>query len=161
MNHEDFVTELVADTKRLELWRYPILLAIEARDAPANERLLRTIAIDAPTMSGWLLTQPDPFHTAHFGWPNGVEVHRERDEMTREFLNAVDAVGKGAAPGSSHLAIFERGRPNPIWLVTSHANVDYAWATNAFGDPDVIEDSAEFPKPRVRSMDQGERNWDE
>jgi hypothetical protein len=149
MNHEHVITGLVADARRLELWRYPLLLAIEARDAIANETLLKTLATEAPAMSGWLLTQPDPYHTAYLGRPEGVEVHRDRAELTTEFLTAVSAVGSGASPGSSLLKIFKRGRPNPIWLDTSNANIDFAWATNAHNDPDVIENPPNFQHPEL------------
>jgi hypothetical protein len=140
LNHSDLIGELVADRERLERWRYPLLLALESRDASANEAILSTLAAQAPAISGWLLSQSDPFHTATLGSPNGVAVHRRRDEYTLEFLAAYGAIGKGIAPASSRLAIFERGRPNPVWLSTGPAVVHYTWATNRFDDPDVILD---------------------
>lgn len=147
LNNPEFVTQLIANGERLELWRYPLLLAIESRDESTNAALLRTLATRAPAMSGWLLSQTDPFQAATLGSPNGVCVHRDQDEYTREFVTAYDALGKGIAPGSSRLAIFERGRPNPVWLRTAPASITYSWAANHLDDPDVI------PEPPDRATD--------
>lgn len=140
LNHSDLIGKLVGSPDRLDRWRFPLLLAIESREASAIEGILSTLAREAPGISGWLLGQADPFPSGTLGSPSEAMAHQPDGDYAAQFLSAYDAIGKGIAPASSRIAIFERGRPNPLWISAAHGVVRYAWATNRYDDPDVIAD---------------------
>lgn len=127
-NNVGFISELVVDSDRLDLWRYPILLAVESQSFEQMEPLMSVLARKAPAMAGWILNQPDPFDLFHSG---GSAVESEFDVGAYEFAKrmrlAFSTLGKGIGGATDGTPFFGAGELVPIALNIDKRRCSYAW----------------------------------
>jgi hypothetical protein len=136
----DLMTALVHDATRLDLWRYPLLLAIESQDSDWLQAPLTELAIQAPAMAGWLFSQPDPFDVGQ------LDAMRPEDGLTRDashvagqFRVAFGSLAQGLRPASDSLPLFTGGNLVPLWLATHGPRCSYAWHRASPDLPAILE----------------------
>lgn len=138
--HLTLVDTLVTDARRLDLWRFPLLLATESRGFDRMQPAMTALAEHAPAMAGWILTQPDRFDALRrsSGEIGDVPTLDSRQLATR-LRHAFSALGNGLEPLSRTSALYSTGRLVPIVVATSGRGCDYAWHRSDPELPDVLD----------------------
>jgi len=148
------VDALIEDPQRLDLWRYPLLLAVESQGFEQMEPALTALARHAPAMAGWILSQPDPFASPQ------VEAHlldedvvRDARKMAAQMRVAFSALGDGLESLSRSWVLFSSGKLLPIAVATGGRRCEYSWHRPDPGIPDVLD---ALPSPRTEDF---RPNW--
>lgn len=148
------VDALVTDARRLDLWRFPLLLATESQGFDRMQPAMTALAENAPGMAGWILTQPDRFDALRRGSGEVDDVAtQDSRQLATRLRHAFSALGDGLEPLSRTSALYSTGRLVPIVVSTSGRECDYAWHRSDPGLPDVLDS---FP---VVGTDDYYSNW--
>lgn len=138
-NNVGFIEELILDPDRLDLWRYPILLAVESQSFGQMQPLLSALAQKAPAMAGWILSQPDSFDIYHSVGSNtespldvGAPVFAKRMRV------AFTALGKGIGAATDGAPYFGAGELAPIALTIDKRRCTYAWHKSDDSLPPIL-----------------------
>jgi len=150
----DLVSELVGDSKRLDLWRYPLVLFVESMGSDAVDRVLSELTERAPAMAGWVLTQPDPFNRLGFGQtPDPDDVDQDVLRVGTRWRSAYAALGTGLEPLSRGWRLYESAGPPPLGLqIASEYEVVryyYSWHKPGAGILPVLNELPSGPAHEV------------
>jgi hypothetical protein len=145
------IETLVEDPKRLDLWRYPLLLATESQSFDQMMPALTAVARTAPAMAGWLLTQPDPFDPARASGDEPSSPHAR--VLAQRIRTAFSALGEGLEELSTRWKLFAGGTLPPLALATGGRRCDYAWHRADPELPEILESLPSFSAPDL------DQNW--
>jgi len=136
----ELISELVSNPIRLDRWRYPLLLVIETQNQLEIEAVLSTLARKAPTMAGWLLSQPDPFDLRGLGQPIEPMDRAEDDHTFAKMMRlAFDSFKEGLGSSCEGMWLLGMDSLPPLFLRTSGHSCEYSWHRPSEDLPDILD----------------------